>query len=124
MGRNLTQKPNTKEFWQIAKESASLSAPRGRLVSFGAVLTILFILPTDKLYLIPVKSIYETVFGWVPYSSGMTRGVSSILHGEIGKAWEYNPLSFAVMAAALGIMIVDGWRVFSKEKHVFFNADC
>ena len=115
MGRNLTQKPNTKEFWQIAKESAGLSTPRGRLVSFGLVLIILFILPTDRLYLIPAKSIYETVFGWIPYSSGMTRGVSSILHGEISKAWEYNPLSFAVFGVVIVIMMTDAFLVERKN---------
>ena len=104
--KNSTQKPKN-SYWQLAKEIASLSTTRGRLVAFGVVILILSILPTDKLRYLPIKSVYESVFGWVPYSSGMTRGVSSILHGKIDNAWEFNPLSFLVLVVVLGIAISD-----------------
>ncbi len=108
--KNSIQKPKGK-YWQFAKELASLSTPRGRLVAFGGVTLTLAIIPTDKLYYLPIKSVYESVFGWAPYSSGMTRGVSSILHGKVQNAWEFNPLSFLVVGAVLGIIVNDFFRL-------------
>ncbi len=104
--KNLIQKPKN-SYWQFAKELTSLSTSRGRLVAFGVVILALSVIPTDKLNYLPIKSVYESVFGWVPYSSGMTRGVSSILHGKIDNAWEFNPLSFLALGIVFGIIISD-----------------
>jgi len=104
--KNLTQKPKN-SYWQLAKEIISLSTSRGRLVAFGVVILILSAVPTEKLHYLPVKSVYESVFGWIPYSSGMTRGVSSILHGKMDNAWEFNPLSFLTLGVVLGIVVFD-----------------
>lgn len=104
--KNLTQNHNFK-FWQIVRESASLASPGGRFVAFSLVLVILSVLPTDKLYYLPVRSIYQSVFGVVTYSSGMTRGLSAILHGNFEQAWNYNPLSFVVFITIVVILIAD-----------------
>ncbi len=93
--------------WQLIRESVSLASPGGRLAVFGLIIGILILLPTDRLYYLPVRSVYESVFGIVTYSSGMTRGLSSILHGNFGQAWNYNPLSFAVIIVIAVIMTAD-----------------
>lgn len=116
MAKNLTQKPKQKILWQLAREAASLSTPRGRLVSFGIVLSVLIVLPTEKLYLIPIRSVYETFLGIIPYSSGMTRGVSSILHGNFTKAYDFNPLSFAVLVVVLVLMLLDIFKLFRRRE--------
>lgn len=114
--KNLTQRSKPNINWQIIKEIISLSTARGRLIAFGLVLTILIVLPTNKLSLLPVKSVYESVFNFVPFSSGVTRGVSSILHLDFSGAWKYNPLSFAVLGMVAVIMISDLLKVGRSGK--------
>jgi len=114
MAKNLTQKSKKKELWQLVRESTSLSTPRGRLVSFGIVLIVLTITPTEKLYFLPIKSIYETFLGFVPYSSGMTRGVSSVLHGNFEAAFEFNPLSFVVLGIVLILVVTDAIKIINQ----------
>ena len=37
-------------------------------------------------------------FGWVEPTCGLTRGSTAIARGDLGLAWHYNPMSFAVFA--------------------------
>ena len=85
----------------------SLSKPLSRVIIFSFSLIILFFFPTNKLHYLPVRSIYESLFNFKPYSSGITRAVSRLLHGDTTGAWEFNPLVFLVIPIALLILIKD-----------------
>lgn len=85
----------------------SLSTPFSRVIVFSLGFILLFLLPTDKLHYLPIRSLYETILHVKPYSSGMTRAVSSILHGNLQQAWNFNPLAFLVVFIALFILIKD-----------------
>ena len=85
----------------------SLSKPLSRVIVFSFSLILLFFLPTNKLHYLPVRSIYESLFNFKPYSSGITRAVSRLLHGDAKEAWEFNPLVFLVIPIALFILIKD-----------------
>jgi hypothetical protein len=51
-------------------------------------------------------------FGWVEPSCGLTRGSTAVVRGDFSTAWQYNPLSFVVIAfgviglarAAVGVL--------------------
>ncbi|MBI2546238.1 DUF2752 domain-containing protein [Candidatus Woesearchaeota archaeon] len=85
----------------------SLSKPLSRVIVFISGLIILFVIPTNKLNYLPVRSLYETILDVKPYSSGITRAISSMLHGDIIGAWEYNPLAYLVMTVVIFILIKD-----------------
>ena len=85
----------------------SLSKPLSRVIMFSSALIILFLLPTDKLHYLPIRSIYESILNFQPYSSGITRAVSNLLHGNIRKAWEFNPLVYLIIPIALFILVKD-----------------
>ena len=85
----------------------SLSKPFSRVIIFSLGLILLFLLPTKNLGILPVRSIYENFFGFKPYSSGITRAVSRLLHGDIPGAWNFNPLAFLIIPIAFYILITD-----------------
>lgn len=85
----------------------SLSKPISRIIVFCSGLTILWFLPTDNLHYLPVRSIYESFFGFKPYSSGITRAVSRLLHGDSAGAWNFNPLVYLVIPIVLIILVKD-----------------
>ena len=85
----------------------SLSKPLSRVIVFSLGLLILFILPTNKIQYLPVRSIYELFFHFKPYSSGITRAVSSFLHFDFKGAWNFNPLVYLVIPVAIFILIKD-----------------
>ncbi len=85
----------------------SLSKPLSRVIVFSLGLIILFVLPTEKLHYLPIRSAYESLFNFKPYSSGITRAVSRLLHGDVTGAWEFNPLVYLVIPLALFILIKD-----------------
>jgi len=85
----------------------SLSKPFSRVIVFSSGLILLFLLPTDKLYYLPIRSIYETIFHFKPYSSGITRAVSTLLHGDLKGAWNFNPLVYLIILISIVILIKD-----------------
>ena len=85
----------------------SLSKPLSRVIVFSLGSILLFFMPTNKLNYLPVRSVYENVFNFKPYSSGITRAVSRLLHGDFSGAWDFNPLVYLVIPVALFILIKD-----------------
>ena len=85
----------------------SLSKPFSRIIVFSLGLIILFLLPTNKLHYLPVRSLYESIFNFKPYSSGITRAVSRLLHWDIIGAWNFNPLVYLVIPIVLFILVKD-----------------
>jgi len=94
----------------------SLTTPQSRVLVFSLVILILSVLPTDQLYLLPIRSIYQTFLGWQPYSSGMTRSISYILHGHFDLAWQMNSLGFLVFGVAGVIYLKDVYKLFKQAK--------
>lgn len=93
-----------------------LATPESRLLVFSVALLILLILPTDKLYLLPIRSIYENFFGFETYSSGMTRSVSKILHGDLSGAYSTNKLAFLVLVLVSLMIIQDTIRLLKSNR--------
>ena len=85
----------------------SLSKPFSRVIVICSGLMTLWFLPTNKLYYLPVRSIYESLFNFKPYSSGITRALSRLLHGDTKGAWEFNPLVYLVIPIIIFILIKD-----------------
>ncbi len=96
-----------KSLFNILFLMLSLSKPLSRIILFCSGLVILWILPTANLHYLPVRSIYESFFGFKPYSSGITRAVSRLLHGDITGAWNFNPLVYLVIPIIFIILVKD-----------------
>lgn len=84
----------------------SLATPKSRVLIFSLAILVLAILPTNQLYLLPVRSVYET-FGLHSFSTGIIRSVSYILHGEWVLAWQMNKLGYVVLVTAGVIYLKD-----------------
>lgn len=50
----------------------------------------------------PNLSVWQSLFGFKPYSGGLTRALCSFTRGEFVEAYRYNPLIYPV----LGIMMI------------------
>lgn len=84
-----------------------LTTPFNRLLVFIGGIVILWILPFDRLQYLPIRSVYETLFHVKPYSSGIMRGLSKLLHGDFYGAYEMNKLSYLVLLVVLFLIIKD-----------------
>lgn len=89
----------------------SLAQPKSRIMIFVLLLLILLIIPTNFLENLPNLSICSHIFGKYCYSVGITRGVSSLLKGDLQAAKEYNILSFLVLIIIISIILVDYFRI-------------
>ncbi len=85
-----------------------------RLYVFSCVLLFLFFIPISFLEGLPNLSICSRILGDYCYSVGITRGVSSLLKGEIGLAMSYNQLSLVVLVIILSIILIDLKKKISK----------
>ena len=99
----------------------SLATPLSRMFVFCSGLVILWLLPTNKLSYLPVRSVYETAFHFKPYSSGITRGLSKILHGDFYGAYAMNWLSYVVLGVILTLLVKDIFVCY-KELHPSIKA--
>ncbi|MCL5432708.1 MAG: DUF2752 domain-containing protein [Patescibacteria group bacterium] len=84
-----------------------LSTQKGRIFVFSFCLVFLVLYPTSYLKYLPVRSIWENVFHFVPYSSGMLRSLSMIAHLNFQAAWNLNKISFIVFFLILFLLIKD-----------------
>ena len=94
----------------------SFNTPRAIVFNLSIILIILAIIPTDKLHYLPIRSVYENVFGFMPYSSGLTRALSSLLHGNLSGAWNYNKLVFVVLATTIILIVTNINRSVNSSK--------
>ncbi len=106
MGKSLTA---TKFF-----EILSLSNRKYRIIVFSVVLFLLLIIPVSFLESMPNLSICSRVLGEYCYSVGITRGVSSLLKGNIADAIDYNILSVPVLFVMISILLYDFYQL-SRE---------
>jgi len=102
-------------------EFLSFGSPRAVVYNLSAILLALAIVPTAFLGRLPVKCIWKSYV--IPLffkhncptsgiftdcrcpACGLTRGVSSILHGEFSVGQNYNRLSIFVLLFMIGLII-------------------
>lgn len=116
----------------------SFGSPQAIVIDLCFVLILLFLIPTQSLYLLPVRSVFKDFLlpfifnGNCPetglfkdcniYSTGQTRAVSRLLHGDIAGAFEYNRLVFLllfVMVLLILINLIKSYNYYQKNKKVF-----
>lgn len=85
----------------------SLSDPKYRAVTFLIVLISLAIIPVQILEKMPNLSLCSKVLGEYCYSVGITRGVSSLLKGDLETSYAYNPLAPLVALVMMAIIVAD-----------------
>jgi hypothetical protein len=85
----------------------SFNTPQANVINFGGLLFLLAFIPTEKLYYLPVRSVYETIFGVTPYSSGILRGLSRLLHGDVQGAIAFNQLTLLVFVVILLLLFLN-----------------
>lgn len=93
----------------------SFSYPKYRFFTIIVILFLMFIIPLQTLESLPNLSICNHFLGKYCYSVGITRGVSSILKGNLSLALAYNPLSFFVLGMLILILINDSINLFCKK---------
>jgi hypothetical protein len=86
-----------------------------RLITFLSVLALLFVLPVSFFERIPNLSICSRVFGNYCYSVGITRGVSSLLKGNLSQAINYNFLAIPVLIVLISFILVDAYQLIKKK---------
>ncbi len=100
----------------FALELLSLDTPRAVVVVFSSMLLFLASVPTAQLRYLPIRSIWETVFHITPYSSGMMRGLSRLLHGDMGGAMAFNRLAPITLTVMLTLIAINAYRWRSSGK--------
>ncbi len=101
-------------FKKISSKIFTLSYPKYRIVIFLIILILLAILPTEIISKTHSFSLCSMALGKYCYSTGITRGISSLLKGDFYLAMEYNPLSILVLLMLVGFVIHDIIRVKRK----------
>lgn len=95
---------------RLLRELAAFGSPRAIVINFGLILLILWALPTNQLHYVPARSVWENVFGFKPYSSGMMRSLSRLLHGDLEGSLAFNRLGVVVLPVILALIGINAWR--------------
>jgi len=85
----------------------SLATPLSRASVLLGSVVFLWLFPTNKLQFLPIRSVYKMLFNISPYSTGMIRGLSKLLHGDFYGAYTMNNLSYLVLLVILLLIIRD-----------------
>lgn len=89
-----------------------LQSPSGRLVAFGAVSTLVYLLPYN---FVGQFSLWSRL-GWESAPSiGLTRAYWLLLHGHPVSAWRRNWLIYLVLAILLPLLASDIWRLKQRR---------
>jgi len=100
----------------------SFNSPQAIVFNLTLVFIVLFLLPTNKLYYLPHRSIYEYVFQFAPYSSGLTRAMSRLLHGDIQGALAFNKLIFILLGIMVSLLVINlykSYKIYNKTGKVW-----
>lgn len=97
---------------RLLLEFVSLSTPRAVVVTLSSIIAVLALWPSDGLQYLPVRSVWVYVFHVEPYSTGITRALNHLLHGDVRAAWGFNRLVVVVFPLILGLIAVNAvrWR--------------
>ena len=105
-----------KRYRTILFDIFTFSYPKYRLLFFSLLLFALFIIPVDILERGPPFSPCSLLLGEYCYSTGITRGVASLLKGNMSQAIEYNVLSFFVVIFIVSFILIDAIFIIRNRK--------
>jgi L-lactate permease len=103
---------------------ANFSREIGKLISFDSkyrpyffifVLMILSLIPVSTIENAPELSICKRVLKENCPSAGITRGVSSLLKGQVNQAINYNWLSIPTLITMISIIVIDIYKKLKKQ---------
>lgn len=86
-------------------EFVAFDSPRARTLNLAGILALLALWPTERLNLLPVRSLWVTLFGVEPYSTGITRSLSHLLHGDLATALSLNRLVLVVFVTIVVLIL-------------------
>jgi hypothetical protein len=107
---------NGQKIKRIFSRFLTLSYTKYRFFIFLIVLILLRIIPFSIIEKTHNLSICSALFGKLCYSVGITRGVASLLRGNINEAVEYNPLSILVLIILIIFIVYDFFKGFINKK--------
>ncbi len=85
----------------------SFGTPQAKVVNFTVIFLVSAFVPTAKLHYLPIRSIWKEVFHFQPYSTGLTRAMSRLFHGDLVGAWNFNQLVFPVAFIMLLLLVTN-----------------
>jgi hypothetical protein len=100
---------------KVVLDIFTFSYPKYRIFTVAGVLLILFIVPVSFLESMPNLSICSHVLGKYCYSVGITRGVSSLLKGNLSQALNYNILAMPVFFGLILLIAYDLLVISNKR---------
>ena len=93
-----------------------------RVLAIGVILPLLLLtVPTSCLEKYPSICLFKNIAGFDCIGCGMTRAISSMLHGEAQKAYRYNKLVvivFPLLAYSWMTFLFREWDYFRKKQWV------
>lgn len=101
---------------EILLDIISFNSPQAKVFNFILIFLIAASVPTDKLKYLPIRSIYESIFHIQLYSSGVTRAMSRLFHGDFLGAWRFNKLVFPVFLTMLIILVINMFKCIKYYK--------
>jgi hypothetical protein len=107
---------------KIFLDLISFDSPQAKVFNFSLILLIAAVIPTDKLGYLPIFSIYQTFFNMTFYSSGMTRGMSRLFHGDINGALTYNKLIIILVLVIFFLLvynIIESVKYYKENKKIY-----
>ena len=91
----------------ILLDLISFDTPQAKVFNFSLILIIALLVPTDKLVYLPIFSVYQTFFHLTLYSSGMTRAMSRLMHGDLDGALAFNKLVLLVFLVIISLLFIN-----------------
>ena len=127
----MNKKP-TNKFFMFILDCISFNKPKAIVFNLSSVLVALAAIPQSYLSSSPVKCIFKTIgeyafHGHCPASGflagcncpacGLTRGMSSLLHGRLHEAIAYNPLVLPLFLTMIVLIVINLIRM--KRQAIF-----
>jgi len=111
------------KFLKVACRLATFGSPQAVVYNFSVILFMLMVVPTAFFESLPIKCVWKTYIiplffhGHCPTSGifsdcrcpgcGLTRGISSILHGDFSAGQDHNRLSIFVLLYILALILLN-----------------
>jgi len=105
-------KKHANKIGRLLIETIGLSTPRGRIIFFIALSTIIFIVPAKWPF---TFSVWQHL-GIASPSIGLTRAYRFILHANFSEAWRQNKLIYAVIIIGGTLLVKDALKLVRTYK--------